>query len=247
MRKEKIWVIADVHGCYKTLLQLIEYKIQPQKQDFIYFLGDYIDRGTQSKDVIDYIINLQNKGYQVTALKGNHEDVFTKCYYAKVKSKMSLEMQDLYAGWIKYGGKATLASFDKRNIEDIPYRYIKFLENLPYYAVLDKFILVHAGLNFYKKNPLEDFEAMLWAKNFYYMPEKVDFKQILHGHTPRTLTQIKSCIDEGKQVVPLDNGCIYLDRYGMGNLVALELNTMKIEVQHNIDFKIIHNFSGLSV
>lgn len=245
MKKENIWVIADIHGCYETLVQLVEYKIQPDREDFIYFLGDYIDRGKQGKDVIDYIINLQKDGYQVTALKGNHEDVFTKCYHAKVEDKMSLEMQELYAGWIKYGGKATLDSFGKKNIADVPYEYIQFLEELPYYVILDKFILVHAGLNFYENNPLDDLEAMLWAKNFYYVPEKADFKQIVHGHTPRTLRQIKTCVKENKPIIPLDNGCIYSDRYGMGNLVALELNTMTLEVQHNVDFKRVHSFSSI--
>lgn len=247
MKKGKIWVIADIHGCYKTLFQLIEHKIQPQKQDFIYFLGDYIDRGKQSKEVIDYIIHLQNKGYQVQALKGNHEDVFTNCYHAKITHKMTLEMQELYAGWIKYGGKATLQSFEQTNLENVPYEYIQFLEKLPYYAILDKFVLVHAGLNFYKSNPFEDKEAMLWAKNFYYTPEKVNFKQVVHGHTPRTLNQIRTCIEAKEQVIPLDNGCVYEDRYGMGNLLALELNTMKLEIQRNIDFKVVHNFSYISI
>ena len=60
------WVVPDIHGHIKTLRTLIEERLELQKSDSIYFLGDYIDRGPDSKGVLDYIMSLQNSGYEVT-------------------------------------------------------------------------------------------------------------------------------------------------------------------------------------
>ena len=56
---KKRWVIPDLHGCVNTLRTLIEEQIRPSRSDLLYFLGDYIDRGPDSKGLIDYIRNLQ--------------------------------------------------------------------------------------------------------------------------------------------------------------------------------------------
>ncbi len=68
----KTYVISDIHGCHKTLVALLD-KITLSKSDFVYFLGDYINKGTQSKQVVDLLIDLKNQGYNITCLKGNHE------------------------------------------------------------------------------------------------------------------------------------------------------------------------------
>ena len=70
------WVIPDTHGCVKTVEALFANIIKPARYDEIWFLGDYIDRGPNSKGVIDFIRHLQKDEYNVTALKGNHEDMF---------------------------------------------------------------------------------------------------------------------------------------------------------------------------
>jgi serine/threonine protein phosphatase 1 len=70
----KRWVIPDIHGYLDTLKALIEERIKPARTDELYFLGDYIDRGPDSRGVINYIRSLRQDGYAVTALKGNHED-----------------------------------------------------------------------------------------------------------------------------------------------------------------------------
>jgi serine/threonine protein phosphatase 1 len=62
------YVISDIHGCYFTLTKLLN-KIGPSEEDEIYFLGDYIDRGPASKEVIDYLIDLKESGYNLHAIK----------------------------------------------------------------------------------------------------------------------------------------------------------------------------------
>ncbi len=74
----KQWVIPDIHGCSRSLRALIEDQIVPSLDDQLLFLGDYVDRGPDSKGVIDYVIWLQARGYNTVTLKGNHEEFFVK-------------------------------------------------------------------------------------------------------------------------------------------------------------------------
>lgn len=69
------WAIGDIHGCPKTFQHLVQNQIQLKKEDHLYLLGDYVNRGPDSGGIIDFILELQNQGYQVFALKGNHESI----------------------------------------------------------------------------------------------------------------------------------------------------------------------------
>ena len=86
----KRWVIPDIHGCSKTLQALFEQQIRPSKEDEIYFLGDYIDRGPDSKGVIDYVRQLEEDGYKVFPLRGNHEDYCLHAVQAEHERKSFL-------------------------------------------------------------------------------------------------------------------------------------------------------------
>ena len=68
------YAISDIHGCIATFKTLLD-KIKFSKEDELYLLGDYIDRGPDSKGVIDHIWYLQKSGYQVHCLRGNHENM----------------------------------------------------------------------------------------------------------------------------------------------------------------------------
>ena len=228
------WVIADIHGCYETLIRLIEDQIRPGKSDQIYFLGDYIDRGPNSKAVLDYIIYLKELGYQISALKGNHEDVFLRCYAHESSSASHVGLFELKESWLYFGGKATLKSFGVKNLIDVPDYYINFLSQLPNYQVLPQHILVHAGLNFTIDDPFSDQLSMYWIKDFKVVPHKINHRKVVHGHVPSTLTQIQKNIHK-ELSFSLDNGCVYHNHQGMGNLIALELNSMQLAVQKNVD------------
>ncbi len=231
------WVIADIHGCAKSLKNLVENQIQLKKSDELYLLGDYIDRGPDSKGVIDYIIGLQQKGFKVTPLKGNHEDVLLTCYAQDKKTNQPHTIYDLKAGWFKHGGKATLKSFGAESILEIPKKYIDFMAQLPHYTILDKFILVHAGFNFKLDNPFLDQRAMLWIKSFRVDKSKTRNRRIIHGHIPHSLSKIKYQL-KNADAISLDNGCVY-EEDGRGNLLALELNTLELKIQHNIDVPVV--------
>jgi serine/threonine protein phosphatase 1 len=237
MRKR--WVIPDIHGCVNTLRALVEELIRPNRYDEIYFLGDYIDRGPDSKGVIDFIRTLQKEEYTITALRGNHEDFVLELFDAELKSRNPWFFN--FAGrkklaWNSIGGKATLHSFDVDHVKDIPKEYIDWMNSLEYYVALEDFILVHAGLNFKNEDPFSDKRAMLWLRDYEILPEKINNRRIIHGHVPVDLELITLALKHKYyKFIDLDNGPYISGKEGYGNLVALELNAMEMVIQDNRD------------
>jgi len=236
MRKQ--WVIPDIHGCVLTLKTLIENQIEPDKNDQLIFLGDYIDRGPDSKGVIDYIINLEEQGFKVRKLMGNHEDYCITAWeedqdvrsFLGIRPKTSTQKE-----WETYGGKQALESWDVERPRDIPQKYIDWLKDLEYFVELDDFVIVHAGMNFENDDPFEDKFAMIWIREYQVDPEKLK-KTIIHGHVPVNLEYIDMAVKTpGTKAIGIDNGVYFSNRPGYGNLVALELNSMEYVAQSLMD------------
>ncbi|HXE97713.1 MAG TPA: metallophosphoesterase family protein [Dongiaceae bacterium] len=219
----RTFVIGDIHGCAATLRRLVNEKLRPLPGDRILLLGDLIDRGPDSKGVLDFIFELRESGLSVDGIRGNHEEM---CLQAG-EDHYYLEL------WQANGGLATLASFQADGPGDIPHRYRAFLGALPLYIQLDSFIIVHAGLNFDVPNPLADTEAMLWTRSHFVDRQRIGGRRLICGHTPVTLARLEESLNESK--IMLDNGCVFNDRPGMGNLAALELESMTLFLQPNTD------------
>ena len=146
------FVIGDIHGCKVSLVALLK-KIDVQLDDEIYFLGDYIDRGPDSKGVLDTIFTLIGAGHKVVCLLGNHEAMLLGGYQGN---------RDEAQSWWSNGGKNTLRSFNVQYLQDIPPQYIAFMEAMPLVAEVGDYILVHGGLNFNAENPLTPSQQMIW-------------------------------------------------------------------------------------
>ena len=235
----KRWVIPDIHGCALTLKTLIEYQITPDEGDELIFLGDYIDRGPDSKGVVDYIMSLEESGYKVRKLMGNHEDYCITAWEEDQDAKSFLGIRPktkTQKEWEVYGGKQTLQSFEADRPRDIPDKYIEWMKGLEYFIELDDFIIVHAGLNFDTDNPFEDKYSMIWIREFEVFPEMIGNKKIIHGHVPVNLEFIDMAVNtKDSKFIDLDNGIYFSNRAGYGNLVALELNRMEYVVQSLMD------------
>jgi len=235
----KQWVIPDVHGCLKTLRALMENQIRPDKEDHLYFLGDYIDRGPDSKGVIDYLRKLQKGQYNIRLLRGNHEDYCIKAFEDKKMLKQPLSFlskNNITSEWKRFGGKETMKSFGVKKPADIPEEYIQWMKDLEYYIELENFLLVHAGFNFEIENPYEDQESMLWIREFMPDKDKLNGKRVIHGHVSINLEMIYQLKEHhAYQYIDLDNGVYMTEREGFGNLVALELNSMDMAIQYNLD------------
>ena len=214
----RLFAISDIHGCYETFYELVVNVIGLKKTDKLVLLGDYIDRGERSREVIDFIIDLIFRGFDVTPLKGNHEVMLCDAY----------KNSDMLPLWHMNSGMTTLASFGVQDIREMESHYLDFFNNLEYYKSSGKFIFVHAGFNDYAKDPFEDTNHMVWECRQTYGNPVLQGKTIIHGHRPKTIPYIKKLIDEKSKVIPVDTGCIYEEEYGYGNLTALEVKSMTL-------------------
>lgn len=230
------WVIPDIHGCFQTLKQLVEDCIHLTKEDSLYFLGDYIDRGLDGKSVIDYIMSLQHQGYKIRYLIGNHEDFCMKSY--EQDQRRFIFKSNIQKEWEKYGGKTTLNSFGVKRPRDIDEKYIDWIRGGEYFIELDKYILVHAGMNFNIQNPFDDVRSMMWMRDFKVNLQKTGGKKVIHGHVPIEYSMIETFIKSTNyDFIALDNGVYYKDsKVGFGNLMALELDSLELIAQPNIDY-----------
>lgn len=235
----KKWVIPDIHGCVRTLKFLIEQQIKPEVGDELFFLGDYIDRGPDSKGVIDYIMSLQEAGHNLKLLMGNHEDYCIRAYEEDQMNKGFLGFRSktkIQKEWEIYGGKEALESFGANSPRDIPLKYIDWMRKLQYYVLTDDFVIVHAGLNFKEDDPFSDTRSMLWIRDYQVDKSKIRGRRVIHGHVPVNLEFIDTCVREnGYKFIDLDNGVYFDNRSGYGNLVALELTEMRYVVQSLMD------------
>ncbi|MBN2596191.1 MAG: serine/threonine protein phosphatase [Marinifilaceae bacterium] len=215
---KKLFAIGDIHGCFDSLKELVENKIQLDKNDKLILLGDYIDRGNKSKEVVDYIIDLQEKDYNITPLIGNHELLLLE----------TLEDEKNKPKWIQNGGDETLKSFGIISIKDISPKYLNFFTNLMSYLSIGDFLFVHAGFNDKILNPFQDTYSMVWESQVEYLNPLLTCKTIIHGHRLITIEHCEKQINENKQVINIDTGCVYKEKVGYGKLTAIELYSKKL-------------------
>ena len=214
------YAIADIHGCCKTFHALIE-KLQIQRSDEIYLLGDYIDRGPDSKGVLDTIINLDCK---VVSLMGTHEQMWLNASRKLDDPVLCADNTNL---WMENGGQATLESF--AGVDTKP--YLTFLRDLPLFLELDDFLLVHAEFDFSLADPFgkAGIESMLYGRGKPYHGKK----PVVCGHTPLSIEQIQAGLKTNK--INVDNGCCYVNRIGQHNLLAYGLDDGQLYIQKNIE------------
>jgi serine/threonine protein phosphatase 1 len=222
------YAIGDIHGGSQTFQALIE-QISPKSDDRIYLLGDYIDRGPDSKGVLDIIISMQEAGYDLWPLRGNHEDMLIR--------NLSQDHDLFSCQWVKNWGQKTLFSFGVKQPDDIPLRYRKFLASLPYCYEDGEFILVHAGIHLGLDDPINDtpVEHMAWGSTV--LPEDGNKMQrrVICGHRIKSVGEISQSLNQ--QVIYLDNGAFTNQQPVHGNLVSLNLETLELTMQPWIDRK----------
>lgn len=216
--------IADIHGCATTFEHLLFDVVKFKKTDKLFLLGDYIDRGPRSKETLDLMMKLEEDGYEMVALRGNHEQML-------LDSIVSVPDFDL---WHINGCNATLESFGVLETKDIEGLYLNYISSMPYYHVLEDFVLVHGGLNFDLDDPLKDVSTMLWMRNAFVPKEKIGGRKMVVGHTPVPLEEIRTSLNTDKFLI--DGGCCYHSRYNnLGKLVALDIDTREMFVADNLD------------
>ena len=219
----RIFFIGDIHGCSKTFRKLVTERIGIRKTDLLYCVGDYIDRGNDSKGVVDFILELRKKNFQIYTLRGNHEQMLLDSgsgYYS-------------FSLWLMNGGDRTLESFNINSIDELKPVYADFFRGTEYFIEEKDFIAVHAGLNFNIDDPLSDLHSMLWIRDFdvdrLYLKDKI----LIHGHTPLDTDIIKS--QRFESPLNVDGGCVYKYNEGLGSLFAFDFYERKFIEVRNID------------
>jgi serine/threonine protein phosphatase 1 len=208
------FIIGDIHGCVDELRHLID-GLPLAGDDRVVFLGDYIDRGPASKDVVSFLLSLSQKHVKTEFifLKGNHEDMLLS--YLGFNGAHG----DMF---IINGGKATLASYGldtgkmtpQDALQEIPAEHLQFYQGLKSYYLMDSFLCVHAGIDPQKALADQTNEELFWIRNkFIYSSHKMPHT-VLFGHTPQ-----HSVLYDLPYKVGLDTGLVY------GNmLTCLELD-----------------------
>lgn len=200
------FVIGDIHGCDKALRTLLEC-IAPTPDDEVIFLGDYVDRGPNSRGVIDQIIDLQSR-CKVVALRGNHEIMLCSVAYGGLEAEM----------WLGAGGKATVTSYGG-SLEKIPESHKAFLQGLlPHYET-EEAIFVHACYE--SRTPMAELgdELRYWTHLTLSPGPHFSGKKVFLGHTPQPSGIV---LDLG-YLVCVDTYC-----FGGGYLTAMNVDTHEV-------------------
>jgi serine/threonine protein phosphatase 1 len=215
----RIYAIGDVHGRF-DLLQAIVAKIKedlrasPATTALEIFVGDYVDRGPQSCEVIEWLIEAPPLGSERICLLGNHEDLVLE----------ALADPSGLANWLYNGGDATLASYGvivsatspgalhAAATAAIPASHRSFLAALPRTVEFGSYLFVHAGIDPHRPLEDQDPDDLVWIREPF-LDSAVDFGRIVvHGHTPVVEPDIR------ENRINIDTGAVFT-----GHLTCLVL------------------------
>jgi serine/threonine protein phosphatase 1 len=184
--------IGDIHGCNVALTNLLK-AVQPGREDQIIFLGDYIDRGPASREVIESLLGLQKSSSPIF-LRGNHEVMILDARTDPLKSDL----------WQSYGGLETLFSYGanyKNDLVSIPDEHWAFIQKTQRFCETETHIFVHACLD-----PALDMadqpDWLLFWEFFERLQPHKSAKTVVCGHSPQRSGRIADkgfalCIDTG--------------------------------------------------
>jgi serine/threonine protein phosphatase 1 len=190
----RIYCIGDIHGCDELLKQLTA-RIEEDAYGFvgrviIIYLGDFIDRGNSSKEVIEFLLNNQKNHIEYVFLRGNHEQTLLNF----------LTEHSVARAWLSYGGMATFASYgvhitkiptkpvdfqqlQKQFFDKLPHEHYQFLNKTVLCYSLGSYYFVHAGINPHYSLAKQIPEDLLQIRDDFISVKKPFEKIIVHGHT----------------------------------------------------------------
>ncbi|WP_061568090.1 metallophosphoesterase family protein [Caldibacillus debilis] len=220
-------VISDIHGCLNEFLELLDLVDYQAGKDRLILLGDYVDRGPKSKEVVQKVMDLA-KNDNVVVLRGNHDQRFVT-----LVENRNPEMQKIF---IKYGGLETLKSYcpfleDNDLVGAFEFirkaysHHIDFLKKTKLYYEDNHYIYVHAGLNpnyeNWKNQPERDFYTIRGE----FINHKTNTeKKVVFGHTVTVFIHGSADIWFSEDKIGIDGGCAY----------GYQLNCLEIGTDHKL-------------
>ncbi|WP_370570223.1 metallophosphoesterase family protein [Paenibacillus sp. JCM 10914] len=212
--------ISDIHGCYDEFNQLLDKVKYDPSTDKLILLGDYVDRGMKSKEVVEQVMALK-ANYGVITLRGNHDQMMLDA--------ILLDTPEHNSRWLRNGARLTIESYtgsDFLSGEMTPEKYaegkayimehyahhLAFLDVLDFYYETESHIFVHAGLNpgvpDWKRQPEDDF---IWIREPFFLYPTGLAKTVVFGHTPTLNLHETEHIwisPEGDKI-GIDGACVY--------------------------------------
>ncbi|MBO9099408.1 serine/threonine protein phosphatase [Rhizobium sp. K1/93] len=232
LRFSAIYAIGDVHGCMGLLRKAYDRILQddppsPGKK-LVVFLGDYVDRGEDSKAVLEFLTRPCTEGVEHVCLCGNHDAEFFR-FLLNPKATMS---------WLEFGGVETLASYgidadhilksggglpvlDRVVKQAVPAHHMSLLASLPIMLEVGRLVFVHAGIRPGVPLVEQTDHDLLWIREPFLTsgPKLPVF--VFHGHTVQPEPTF------GPRRVAIDTGA-----YATGRLTVLRISEGKIRVLH---------------
>ena len=220
----RLYVVGDIHGRLDLLLRLYERIVEdagkkPDGERQVFFLGDYIDRGPSSRQVLDFLIEPGGERLPVTHLLGNHEAMLLQF----------LEDSSVGEEWLAYGGLATLMSYgvnlkgegstdqklaaaQRALNENLPAGHKEFLRGLPTHATAGDYFFVHAGVRPGIPLNRQRDSDLIWIRDEFLASQDFHGKIIVHGHSYKTEPEVRP------NRIGIDTGA-----YATGRLTCLVL------------------------
>ena len=207
----RLYVVGDVHGCARELEALLA-ALPLARGDTLAFIGDYIDRGPDSRAVVDRLLDLERSDDVATVfLEGNHE-AMCKAYVGRGGQWAE--------AWRMNGGAQTLRSYGlpaqapgARVAEELPRAHVDFFDRLVKHHAVGRFLLVHAGIRPDRTMEEQEPEDLLWIREEFIGRRHPLPYTVVFGHTPQRRVLVDLPYKLG-----IDTGCVY-----GGRLTAIEL------------------------
>jgi serine/threonine protein phosphatase 1 len=177
-RVRRHYAIGDVHGRFDLLSRALDEIGDLEAQDArLVMLGDYVDRGPQSREVVDELMR-RSADERVVCLRGNHEEMMLS----------GLEDPAAALQWLFNGGEATLASYGGKP----PPEHLAWLRSLPVAYETEHQFFVHAGVRPGLPLDAQKREEMLWIRKPFLDSDEDFGKHVVHGHTPARAPELRA-------------------------------------------------------
>lgn len=207
------YAIGDVHGSFAKLRKLVakcREHAGSRPMTFI-FLGDYIDRGPESRAVVDAVMRLQSElPGRVVALKGNHEAIAL----GVIDGTLTADF------WFTQGGAQTLESYGVQRADELPREHVQWLCSLPLRHDDGRRFFVHAGIDPNRPLDAQTDRDLIWIREPFLSDDRDYGRLIVHGHTPARSDQPELRHNR----VNVDTGAVY-----GGPLTAAVFDDMRTE------------------
>ncbi len=191
---EIVYAIGDVHGCYLSMLNLldrieVDRRSRPEGKSTVVFLGDLIDRGPASKEVVEFLMTFNPDWTELAFVRGNHEEVMLDVLSGNISAMRS---------WFEFGGKDCARSYGVDNFgqlhinpdhimmalqRSVPKTHLAFLDSFSDAFAFGDYLLVHAGIK--PKVAIENQSPydMRWIRSSFLDYKKPHPVKVVHGHS----------------------------------------------------------------